>query len=181
MTRSSYGIGTLVAGVFAAVFYVGVLLGGSIQYSQDRPAQVDSAWFRSLTPSQQRDSIVAKEARRAGTPVALAIAVSHTENWTGDSAAVSSAGAIGIMQVMPLWQHSFEADCGCASLFNRRANACRGTRVLKLYLDSLPTVNLALRSYHGSNKPRLHLAGDGYVGTVLQRIVFPRDGTTVTP
>ena len=44
----------------------------------------DSGWFRKLTPSVQRDSIVAIEARKANVPVSLALAVSHTENWTGD-------------------------------------------------------------------------------------------------
>src|ERR1051325_2713720 len=53
------------------------------------------------TLSEQRDSIIAQEARRAGAPVALSIAVSHVENWTGDSTAVSPRGAVGIMQVLP--------------------------------------------------------------------------------
>ena len=142
---------------------------------------VDSTWFDTLSVSQQRDSIVADEARKAGVPAHLAIAVSHTENWTGDSTATSRVGAIGLMQVMPrYWQHEFEAECGCGSLLIRRINACKGVRVLKRYIDSLPNVNEALRAYHGSNKPWLHAAGDGYVATVLQRISFPRDGTTVT-
>jgi len=161
-------------GVWASALLLAFTLGVGATVTLDKHskrAAPDSGWFRALAVSEQRDSIVALEARRVGNPVGLAIAVSHTENWTGDSAAVSSAGAIGIMQVMPFWQHSFEADCGCAPLTNRRANACRGNHVLRLYLDSLPTVDLALRSYHGSNKPRLHAAGDGYVATVLERIV----------
>lgn len=147
------------------------------------PTPPDSTWFDTLDLSKQRDSIVAYAARVHGVPVRLAIAVSHTENWSGDSTAESSVGAIGLMQVMPrYWQHSFEAECGCGSLFDRRRNACKGVLVLKHYLDSLPTVDLALRSYHGSNKPRLHAAGDGYVATVLERLIVPRDGTsTVLP
>src|SRR6266550_1517081 len=74
----------------------------------------DSSWFAKLTLSQQRDSIVAYEARRARVPVPLAIAVSHAENWGGDSTALSSSGAVGLMQVMPrTWQHSFEPECSC--------------------------------------------------------------------
>jgi transglycosylase-like protein with SLT domain len=121
--------------------------------------------------SDQRDSIVAEEARSAGVPVALSIAVSHTENWTGDSMAVSRVGAVGLMQVMPrYWEHKFEKECGCGSLFMRRLNACKGVRVLRFYLDSLPTVDDALRAYHGSNKPWLHAAGDAYVRSVLEQL-----------
>lgn len=134
-------------------------------------AAADSAWFHALSVSAQRDSIVAREARRAGVPAALAVAVSHTENWTGDSTAVSTAGAIGLMQVMPrYWEHRFEEECGCGSLLDRRRNACKGVRVLRFYLDSLPTVDEALRAYHGSNKPWLRAAGDTYVRTVLEHL-----------
>lgn len=172
---------TLVLVIAVSLAVVAVLVVADPPAAAD-PVRPDSAWFAGLTPSQQRDSIVADEARRAGVPPRLAIAVSHTENWTGDSGAISSAGAVGLMQVRPqLWQHAFEAACGCGSLFVRRVNACKGVRVLKLYLDSLPSVDVALRAYHGSNKPRLHQAGDVYVGTVLDRLAFPRDGTQVVP
>lgn len=119
--------------------------------------------------SEQRDSIVAHEARRAGVPVKLAIAVSHVENWTGDSMAVSPVGAVGLMQVLPkYWQHSFEEECGCGSLFRRQRNACVGVRVLKQYLDQHKKTSPALRAYHGSLN--LHTAGDQYVSDVLDQM-----------
>jgi hypothetical protein len=141
--------------------------------------------------SEQRDSIVAAEARKAGVPVLLALAVSHVENWTGDSMAVSVAGkqdsvtvrraimgqqraidmlgAVGLMQVLPrAWWHSFENECGCGSLFDRQRNACKGVRVLAFYLAREPTVDRALRGYHGSL--RHHGQGDGYTAAVLEKM-----------
>lgn len=120
--------------------------------------------------SEQRDSIVRLAAVRAGVKPELAIAVSHVENWTGDSTVVSSAGAIGLMQVMPRWRHSFEDECGCGPLENRWRNACVGAFILREALDSQPDVDRALRTYHGSNKPRLHLIGDRYAAAVLQEL-----------
>ena len=121
-----------------------------------------------MSLSAQRDSIVAQEARRAGVSVRLALAVSHVENTSGDSLAVSARGAVGIMQVLPkYWQHEFEDECGCGSLFARRRNACVGVRVLAKYLTQYKTVAQALRAYHGS----LHLraAGDQYISQVLDQ------------
>lgn len=162
--------------------------------SARRPtAQAASAptWFDSLSVSDQRDSLVAQEARRAGVPVRLAIAVSRVENWSGDSMAVSVAGArdtatirravagdpvaidvlgaVGLMQVLPRkWWHTFETECGCGSLFDRRRNACKGVRVLGYYLVREKTVDAAVRGYHGSL--RLHTAGDGYASAVLEQL-----------
>lgn len=121
-------------------------------------------------PSEQRDSIVAAEARRAGVPVGLALAVSHVENTSGDSMAVSKRGAVGLMQVLPkYWQHSFEDECGCGSLFLSKRNACVGVRVLGSYLKQHKTTALALRAYHGSLD--YHQAGDQYVSSVLDQLV----------
>src|SRR5690348_15238504 len=94
---------------------VGTIIYQSVKKVYDVPAVEQP---RSL--SVERDSIVAQEARRAGVSVSLSISVSHVENTSGDSMAVSKAGAVGIMQVTPrLWQHAFEEECGCGSLFNR--------------------------------------------------------------
>jgi soluble lytic murein transglycosylase-like protein len=147
--------------------------------------------FAPPTLDAQRDSIVAQEARRAGNPVLLALAVSHVENWGGDSMVVSNAGrqdtatvrraiageqraidslgAVGLMQVLPrMWWHSWENECGCGSLFDRRRNACKGNRILRFYLDREPTVDRALRAYHGSS--RHHALGDGYASAVLEQM-----------
>lgn len=162
-------------------------------YRQNRSAPPDGTHVarRPLTLSEQRDSIVAAEARAAGVPVLLAVAVSHVENFggdsmavsragrqdsatvygasTGDQAAIDSIGAVGLMQVYPRkWYHAFEPDCGCGSLFDRRRNACKGVRVLRYYLARETTVDRALRGYHGSL--RLHSAGDGYTAAVLEKM-----------
>lgn len=118
--------------------------------------------------SDQRDSIVAQEARRAGVSVALALDVSHVENTGGDSMAVSKRGAVGIMQVLPsYWQHKFEDECDCGSLFLRRRNACVGVHVLGGYLQQYKTVAQALRAYHGSL--RFPAAGEKYIAQVLDQ------------
>jgi len=176
-----------------SVVLIAVLLGLSPHQDVATPADGTAAMITrpSLTLSEERDSIVAAEARKIGVPVLLALAVSHVENWTGDSMAVSWAGkqdtvtirraiagqqraidtlgAVGIMQVLPrAWWHSFEEECGCGSLFNRRRNACKGVRVLAFYLAREPTVDRALRGYHGSL--RAHTQGDGYASAVLEQM-----------
>ncbi len=124
-----------------------------------------------LSLTEQRDSLVAEEAQRADVPVDLAIAVSHVENWSGDSMAVSKAGAVGLMQVLPkYWQHAFEEECGCGSLFQRRRNACVGVRILAQYHTQYKTWGKTVRAYHGShNRP----AGHDYSDAVLDRLMQP--------
>lgn len=179
----------------SALFCFGVL-GGLVAWAvqQEEPTPRDGTAVSlalSQSLSEQRDSIVATEARRAGVPVLLAIAVSHVENFGGDSMAVSwagrqdtasvrraiageqraidSLGAVGLMQVLPSkWWHSFEEDCGCGSLFDRQRNACKGVRILRYYLAQQPTVDKALRGYHGSL--RHHGQGDGYSASVLEKM-----------
>jgi soluble lytic murein transglycosylase-like protein len=128
--------------------------------------------------SEQRDSIVALEARRAGVPVDIALAVSHVENFSGDSMAVSSKGAVGIMQIIPkYWQHSFEDECGCGSLYRRQRNACVGVRKLKQDYTRYRTWGATLRAYHGSEK--LATASREYMDLVIEKLVVAGDGTTV--
>jgi soluble lytic murein transglycosylase-like protein len=142
-----------------------LLIAGLLLISCNTPSSRNAP----LSPSEQRDSIVATEARRAGIPVGLAIAVSHVEDTSGDSMAVSPAGAVGIMQVLPkYWQHSFEDECGCGSLFRRQRNACVGTHILAQYRKQYPSWGTALRAYHGSHD---HPAGHAYSDSVLAQVV----------
>jgi soluble lytic murein transglycosylase-like protein len=100
--------------------------------------------------SAQRDSIVAQQARKWGVPPALAVHVSHVEDWSGDSMATSPAGAVGIMQVQPrFWAHAFDADCGTASLFNMTKNACVGVHVMTAFYMQTNEWASALRLYNG--------------------------------
>lgn len=99
-----------------------------------------------------RDSIVALEAKRAGVPAGLAVAVSHVEDTSGDSLALSQRGAVGIMQVLPTyWLKAWPDECyGARSLFDQRRNACVGVRVLALYKQKYGSWHSALCAYHGS-------------------------------
>lgn len=128
--------------VMAAV--IGALLGssGGLLAAKSRHG--------SLTLSARRDSTIATQARKWGVPVALAVHVSHVEDWSGDSTATSPAGAVGIMQVQPrFWAHAFDADCGPASLVNMEKNACVGVHVLTWYYQQTNEWATALRLYNG--------------------------------
>lgn len=125
-----------------------------------------------LTLSEQRDSIITYEAMRIGVPLDLAIAVSHYENTSGDSMAVSVKGAVGLMQVMPRWwQDEFADDCGKGSLFERQRNVCVGIHILKFYREEYGNWDRALRAYHGSHDTP---EGRVYVAGVLEQL-FPHN------
>jgi soluble lytic murein transglycosylase-like protein len=86
----------------------------------------------------------------------LLAAVLLVENRQLDSAAVSSQGAIGLMQVMPI--HAGSYGCGSADLATVDANICHGARILHLYLTRSRSLTVALRRYNGcvrgTNTPR---------------------------
>lgn len=106
-----------------------------------------------LTRTRERDSIIRVEARRAGVPAELAVAVSHVEDTSGDSLALSNRGAVGIMQVLPTyWLDAFPNECyGGRSLFDRARNACVGVHVLRLYHARYGTWTRTFCAYHGSS------------------------------
>jgi soluble lytic murein transglycosylase-like protein len=99
---------------------------------------------------------VTREAGRIRVSPSLLAAVLLIENRQLDSAAVSSQGAIGLMQVMPI--HAGSYGCGSADLTNVDANICHGARILHLYLVRSRSVTVALRRYNGcvrgANTPR---------------------------
>jgi soluble lytic murein transglycosylase-like protein len=99
---------------------------------------------------------VTREAGRNRVSPSLLAAVLLIENRQLDSAAVSSQGAIGMMQVMPI--HAGSYGCGSADLTSVDANICHGARILRLYLTRSRSVSVALRRYNGcvrgANTPR---------------------------
>jgi soluble lytic murein transglycosylase-like protein len=99
---------------------------------------------------------VTREAARNRVSPSLLAAVLLIENRQLDSAAVSSQGAIGMMQVMPI--HAGSYGCGSADLTSVDANICHGARILRLYLTRSRSVSVALRRYNGcvrgANTPR---------------------------
>ena len=99
---------------------------------------------------------VTREAGRLRMSPSLLAAVLLEENRQLDSAAVSSAGAIGLMQVMPF--HAGSYGCPSADLATVDGNICHGASVLHLYLKRTRSVAVALRRYNGcvrgTNTPR---------------------------
>jgi soluble lytic murein transglycosylase-like protein len=101
---------------------------------------------------------VTREAGRLRISPSLLAAVLLVENRQLDSAAVSSQGAIGLMQVMPI--HAGSYGCESADLMSVDANICHGARILHLYLVRSRSVTVALRRYNGcvrgANTPRCY-------------------------
>jgi soluble lytic murein transglycosylase-like protein len=101
---------------------------------------------------------VTREAGRLRVSPSLLAAVLLIENRALDSSAVSSQGAIGLMQVMPV--HAGSYGCGSQDLRNVDANICHGARILHIYLVRTRSVSLALRRYNGcvrgANTPRCY-------------------------
>ena len=131
-----------------------------------------------LSASDFRDHVVSIEAVRAGVPVAMALAVSHAENWSGRLDARSVAGAVGIMQVMPyerngttpLWINAWPTTCyGDRPLDDAWRNACVGSRILRRYFtESNQDWDLTLRKYNGAEFHQV--SGDRYIAAVRNRL-----------
>lgn len=96
------------------------------------------------------------EARRAGLPPELVLAVIEVES-NFNPYAISSAGARGLMQVMPFWLKRIGKPGD--SLFRVHTNLRYGCTILKYYLDK-ENGNLfhALARYNGSRGERWYPA-----------------------
>ncbi len=101
---------------------------------------------------------VTREAGRLRMSPSLLAAVLLVENRQLDSVAVSSQGAIGLMQVMPI--HAGSYGCESADLMTVDANICHGARILHVYLVRSRSITVALRRYNGcvrgANTPRCY-------------------------
>jgi transglycosylase-like protein with SLT domain len=101
---------------------------------------------------------VVYEAGRLRMSPSLLAGVLLIENGPADSSAISTQGAIGMMQVMPV--HIGSYGCLSGDLLNVEANICHGARLLNAYLRRTKSVELALRRYNGCvrgrNTPRCH-------------------------
>ncbi len=92
--------------------------------------------------------LVHREARRAGLQPELVLAVIEVES-NFDRFAISEAGALGLMQVMPFWLE--ELDQPEANLFRPRTNLRIGTTILRYYLErEQGNLRRALARYNGS-------------------------------
>jgi soluble lytic murein transglycosylase-like protein len=114
---------------------------------------------RSGNPEVAEQAAVAlvREAERLRLSPSLLGAVLLIENTPLDPTAVSSQGAIGLMQVMPVHRGSY----GCfADLVNVETNICHGASILKHMVRRTNSMSLALRKYNGCvrgrNTPRCY-------------------------
>lgn len=90
---------------------------------------------------------VVREARRLRLSPSLLAGVLLVENRQLDTTAVSSAGALGLMQVMPL--HAGGWGCESDNLRELDANICHGARILKRDVRRSSSLQVALRRYNG--------------------------------
>lgn len=105
------------------------------------------------------------EAERMRLSPSLLGAVLLIENTPLDPTAVSSQGAIGLMQVMPVHRGNY----GCSpDLVQVETNICHGASILKHMVRRTKSMPLALKRYNGCvrsrNTPRCHR----YPGRVLR-------------
>ncbi|MBI3562576.1 MAG: transglycosylase SLT domain-containing protein [Gammaproteobacteria bacterium] len=88
------------------------------------------------------------EASRANLPPELVLAVIEVESRF-DRHAISKAGAMGLMQIMPFWLK--EIGRPNENLFDTRTNLRMGCTILRYYLDlEKDNITHALARYNGS-------------------------------
>lgn len=128
--------------------------------SPQTPAQADAQWLahanHKLTrymrqPAERLDFLntLWYEARRAGLPLSLVLAVVQVESGFRQFA-VSVAGARGHMQIMPFWSDAI-GDGAVHRLFQMPVNLRFGCVILRHYLDlERGHVFMALGRYNGS-------------------------------
>jgi soluble lytic murein transglycosylase-like protein len=106
---------------------------------------------------------VHRQATAAGLPPELVLAVIDVES-NFDRFAISSANALGLMQIMPFWiEQVGESDMN--RLFDINFNILLGCRILKYYIDmEKGELIQALARYNGSTGRR------DYGDTVLDRL-----------
>ncbi len=117
-------------------------------------------------PGEREDILthVQCEAKRLGLPPALVMAVIDVESRF-DRWAVSSAGAVGLMQVMPFWPR--QLGMKNEQLVRIPQNIRMGCTILKFYLDrEKGDYTKALARYNGSVGRRQ------YADLVLMRLAY---------
>jgi soluble lytic murein transglycosylase-like protein len=111
-----------------------------------------SARIATYMPDERRRleflRLVHGEASRAGLSPELVLSVIHIESRF-DRHAISYAGAVGYMQIMPFWLRELGQDE--ANLFKSETNLRMGCTILRFYLDKeRGDVPRALARYNGS-------------------------------
>jgi soluble lytic murein transglycosylase-like protein len=133
-----------------------------------------AVWFAYMNPrlarfvkdEKEREQIlhyVHCEARRVNVPPELVLAVMDVESRF-DRYAVSSTGAVGLMQVMPFWPR--QLGMGNEQLIRIADNVRMGTTILGYYLRvERGNYSRALQRYNGS------LGRPTYSDLVIDRLV----------
>jgi soluble lytic murein transglycosylase-like protein len=119
------------------------------------------------------DAVVAEAAARHGVPAKLVMAVIAAESQF-DPLAVSSRGALGLMQLMPATARIL----GVSDPFDPRENIEAGVRHLRAMLDLFDNnVPLALAAYNAGPMKVIHHRGvppyretRQYVSRILRRL-----------
>jgi hypothetical protein len=103
-------------------------------------------------------------ASATGVPAEVIAAVIRVESG-GDPNAVSVAGALGLMQVMPAEFQSQGIPEG--SWFDPATNVMAGSTEIGKFLASTGSVEQALASYFGTGCDAVGTCTDGYIATVM--------------
>jgi soluble lytic murein transglycosylase-like protein len=115
-------------------------------------AEMSSRLVRRMPDEAERHGFLLNvhyEARRAGLDPQLVLALIEVES-TFRRYAVSTAGARGLMQVMPFWTRLL-ADGDAGQLFDARVNLRYGCTIMRHYLDrEQGNLFRALGRYNGS-------------------------------
>lgn len=121
------------------------------------PSGADAA--QSTPAATAYHAIVAQAGRRHGVDAALIEAVIRAES-NFDPRAISPAGAIGLMQLLPATAASYGVT-DRASLFDPAINVDTGTRHLKRLLNKYRNINRALMAYNAGeyNEARFRRSG----------------------
>ena len=151
--------------------FVAFFVGGSIR---PMPFTSPIVVTDTLSSDARRDTAVREAAIRWGVNVDTALAISHTENWTGIPGAWSRTGCcVGIMQVnVRQWYGRFHTECGGSDLFDPRTNACYGMLIWRHHLSECGgDGDCALRAYVGQRNNRM--VGDSYLQEFRRFLVAP--------
>ncbi len=103
-------------------------------------------------------------AEATGVPAEVIAAVIRVES-VGEPNAVSVAGAIGLMQVMPAEFQSQGIPEG--SWYDPATNIMAGSTEIGRFLESTGSIEQALARYFGSGCDALGTCTDGYISTVM--------------
>lgn len=115
---------------------------------------------------QKYRKLFSEAAEKYGLPARLLATVAQHES-SFDPNAVSSAGAQGLMQIMPLH--------GLDNPFKPKENVMAGARILASYIERMGSLRLGLAAYNAG--PSNHEAGLGYADSILDALYDRKEAT----